>query len=281
MSRSNIFASALTLVGLSIGLWGVFPSVSQAAPDSLSEDASAQTEQPSKEIQLAQFYPPSTTVVSDQRSITVTGQGQASVPADQAILQMFYYLYAAPVYEYDPSQPPPPPPTAQASDFQFAVDALTAIGVPASDIDVFADPAYYGGIRLRINIAQPTTERMREIVSTINDAVAEDARFSPSGANAIYTLNECSGVENEARRSAMTDAQQRATALAEIAGVGVGDVLSLSDYSTWGYTYSAICPSAESVTTLINQYGGYPFDPTFPPEVSVTTQITATYAIED
>jgi uncharacterized protein YggE len=274
----------MMIAGILAGGWGI-PSVSQASPlaQNRSEVSSApqiaQLELPSSDVSLdllAQTSPPETTVFTNQRSLTVTGTGQVNAPADQALLQLFYY----PIVPVDTTLPVSSAPI-NPSELQFIVNALTSLGVAERDIRVFADPNSYGGARIQLTLAQPTTDRLNQIVSRVNQVVAEDERFSPSGSSVIYTINQCSTIENDARRAAIADAETRANDFANIAGVELGKVLTLTDYSSWNFGYSTTCPTPDSLSPAPFQYGGYPFDPTVPPVVSVTTQVTATYSIED
>jgi uncharacterized protein YggE len=278
MLRSNRLGTALVMAGMATSVW-LFPSASQASPAlQVSPEASSatQTFQLDLPALLAQYSTPGTTVVSNQRSLTVTGTGQVSVPADQALLQLFYY----PIVPVETTLPVPSAPI-DPNELQFVVNALTELGIPASDIQVFADPNSYGGAKIQLTLAQPTTDRLNQIVSRVNQVVAEDERFSPSGSSVVYTIDQCSAAENDARRAAMADVQTRASDFAEIAGVEIGQVLTLTDYSSWNLGYSTSCPSTTNLSPAPFQYGGYPFDPTVPPVVNVTTQVTATYAIED
>lgn len=290
MVQSKRFTSAFAWVGIAAGIWFV-PATTQAAVPVLLSDfsvvsnsvlpESALPEQvtnralPNAEVHLAQFSP-STTVVANQRSLTVTGSGQSSVPADRAILQLFYYPLT-PAEITTPSFIPAP---VDVSELQFIVDALTEMGIPASDIAVYSDPNSYGGARVQVTMAQPTTDRISQIIVQTNQRVADNGQFSPSGTSVVYTIEQCTVPENQARQVAMADAQTRAADLATIAGIELGEILSLSDYSSWNYAVSS-CPTVESLSASPFQYGGYSFDPTIPPTVSVTSQITATFAIED
>lgn len=276
----NRFASTFALVGIATGVWCV-PATLQAAalssPDTPQPESELEQHLPTPGDRLAQFSTPATTVVSNQRSLTVTGTGQSSVPADQAILQLFYYS-AAPVDATVPSGMPTP---IDISDLQFIVNALTELGVPSSDITVYADPNSYGAARVQLKLAQPTADRMNQIITQVNKTVAADGRFASSGTNVVYTIEQCAVPENEARQAAMANARTRAADFAAIAGVELGELLTLSDYSSWGLSYSSTCPSLENLPPAPLQYGGYPFDPTFPPTVNVTNQVTATFAIDD
>jgi len=289
MVQSSRLTSAFAWMGITVGVWFV-PATAQAAipvviPAALS-DSSASPESKLPEPvtdrsfstegeMLAQVSPP-TTVVANQRSLTVTGSGQSTVPADRALLQLFYY----PITPVEITTPSPVPSPVDVSELQFIVETLTEMGIPASDIAVFSDPNSYGGARVQVTIAQPTTDRISEIITQTNQAVADNGQFSPSGTSVIYTIAQCAVPENQARQAAMADVQTRAADLATIAGVELGEILSLSDYSSWNYAVSS-CPTVESLSASPFQYGGYSFDPTVPPTVSVTNQITATFAIED
>jgi hypothetical protein len=57
-------------------------------------------------------------------------------------------------------------------------------------------------------------------------------------------------------------------------------VLSLSDYTTWGYFPT--CPSTSTISTLLaNPYALPPFDPSAPAEVRLDVSITASFEIEE
>ncbi|HEY9664619.1 MAG TPA: SIMPL domain-containing protein [Allocoleopsis sp.] len=276
MARSGIAASILTVISITAGTWSIFSMISPTISQAGTPNSLLLAESPSADLLLAQFPPSSTTVVNNQRSITVTGTGQAKVPADQAMLQMYFYTIA-PV-EYDASKPPEP---VRVSDYQFIERTLTDLGVPAGDIDLYVDPANPSSLRLQITLNQPTADRMNEMVTAINNAVSRDARLSSSGVSVAYSIDDCVAPENEARRQAMADARSRVAAFAEVAEVKVGKVLSLSEYPSWGMSYTSTCPSTANLSASAVQFGGYSFDPTLPPEVSITTQVTASYAIED
>lgn len=276
MARSGIAASILTLISLTTGTWSFFSTVNPPLSQAATPNPILLENSPSSHLLLAQLPPSSTTVVSNQRSITVTGTGQASVPADQAMIQMYFYPIA-PV-EYDASKPPEP---LRVTDYQFLERTLTDLGVPAGDIDFFVDPANTGSLRLQITLNKPTADRMDEIVNAINNAVLRDARLSSGGVSVAYSIDDCVAPENEARRQAMADARSRVAAFADAAEVKVGQILTLSEYPSWGMSYSSACPSAANLSASAVQFGGSSFDPTLPPEVSITTQVTASYAIEE
>lgn len=273
----NRFVSALALAGVAAGVWLV-PAAAQAATPASADASTSELDRRSASGELlAQYSTPTTTVVSNQRSLTVTGTGQSSVPADQAILQLFYYS-AVPIETTEVGAVPPP---INVDDLQFIVNTLTGLGISASDITVYADPNSYGGARVQLTLAQPTSDRISQIITRTNEVVAEDARFTPSGTNVVYTIAQCSVPENEARQQAMADVRTRAADFATIADVELGEILTLADYSTWNLSYTSLCPSSETLPPAPFQYGGYPFDPTVPPTVSVTNQVTATFAIQD
>ncbi|GAB4372000.1 MAG: hypothetical protein Kow00121_13970 [Elainellaceae cyanobacterium] len=277
MSREQKIVTVLALVGLTTSFWTALSTASSASSPSNLGDRSSSVELTDSEntpSAIAQFSAPVSPVVNGQANLTVTGTGYVSAPADRAFLQMYFYS-SLPV-EYDGTQPIEP---ITDADVAFVVDALTDLGIPANEVTVYPDPASYGSARVQVQVAQPTAERLNEIVTGVNDAVVADGRFSPGGSSVIYTVDQCSTVEDQARRKAIADAQSRATALAAAAGVEMAGILSLSEYFTWNYGYSTNCPNSDHAATSFSQYGGYPFDPTVAPEVNVSSQITATYAI--
>lgn len=273
MLKAQTIGTAFTVLGLATSLWSVFPATSSALTvDNTTSDPAIEA---SPSDWLAQYPVSGSSAYLGQAGLTVTGTGYVTAPADRAFLQIFFYSTST--AEYDPTKPAEP---LSTSDLQFVVNLLTREGIAAENINLYLDPNSYGSARVQVEIAQPTTEQMSRIVTNVNEAIVADGQFLPGGTSVIYTVDQCSAVENEARRAAMADAQSRAADLATVAEVETGALISISEYFTWNYGYSTSCPNSDHSATFLSQYGGYPFDPTVTPSVNVTSQITATYAID-
>jgi uncharacterized protein YggE len=223
------------------------------------------------ETLLAQGFPPITT--PDQATIAVVGRGEATVPADRANL----ILTIDPSSLYDSSEPTAFPPTVPTANLQPLVAALTASGIPASNIEAFSSTLFYTSYPannfLLVRLDQPTRARISQLIETAGTA-AKDNELFLSQVLVSYATNACETVRDQARQSAIAAANREATALAAAAGVQVGELFSLSDDF-----YAAACPDvADDLSTTIGQITSY--EPYRDPEVRVTTSVTAVYTMQ-
>ncbi len=138
-------------------------------------------------------------------------------------------------------------------------------GMPESTKTDSTQPAGFYRVSNMVSI----TIRDLEQVGPVLDAAVK------AGANNVwgitFGLDDTDALEVEAREAAVKDARARAESLAELTGVSVGDVVSVSEVigNVSGIMYSA----AEG-------RGGGGGTPVEPGEVSFTTQIQIVYAIE-
>jgi uncharacterized protein YggE len=259
---SQRILSALLTIATVTGTVGAIPQMSYA--DEVSASGS---------LDLAQ-------ATSDASgSLSVTGTSQMSAPADQAVIVLTYYPNSYYDYSSDPSAPPPSP-QVLPSDTKIVIDALTAAGVPASNIKAYPDFTSPGSMRVRLVLDQPTQAKVEQIISDANTAVAKGNRYTSSGAVVGYTVRDCQAVENQARQAAMTDAQNRANALANIAGRQLGEVYSLSESVSWGTNYLTICPSSNDPTVYSDVYSLPTYDPAAPATVKLVYSLSVTYDME-
>jgi uncharacterized protein YggE len=168
------------------------------------------------------------------RTITVVGTGQASLAPDVVEVQVGVQVLAPTVSE------------AKASvDRQMAalLAALKELGIADKDIQTSQYNIYYeqdqsavslregaaagsqGGYRVS-NMVKVTVRDI-DLASDVLDAAVE------AGANQVYgvnfTVSDPHKWESEARKSAMADATLRAQELAGLAGVELGEILSVSE----------------------------------------------------
>ncbi len=170
------------------------------------------------------------------RSITVIGQGEAAGPPDRATINAGVQTLASTVLD-------------SSQENQAIVDrimhALRDEGIDASDIQTADysiwpeqqhDPQATGGIAItgyRVNNTVRITfrdiERLGKVLAAVTNA----------GANAIHGIGfgveDTAALEERARVAAMADARSRAAALAELAGVELGEVLQISTSPGGGY----------------------------------------------
>ena len=170
------------------------------------------------------------------RSVTVVGQGEASGPPDRATINAGVQTLAPTVVESSRQN--------QAA-IERMMQALREEGVSDDDIQTadyaiwpeqHHDPRGSGettisGYRVNntVRVTVKDLERLGRVLAAVTDA----------GANSIHGINfsveDAAGLESQARAAAMADARARAEALAALAGVELGDVLSISMSPGGGY----------------------------------------------
>jgi uncharacterized protein YggE len=213
-----VLGSALVLGGLYFGGVANWLTVSEAQ---------AQTPEPATQI---------TTAIPG--TITVVGEGKVTLEPDIARVTIGVETVTATVKE--------------ASDQNRAIveavlAALAEQGIAEEDMQtsgfsIFAErfgpegPLAEGDVRYRVSNNVMVTIRELENVGTILDAAIE------AGANNIYgiefALDDPSVAESEARAAAIADAQAKAAELAELAGLPLGRIVSVSEVIASGGFYA-------------------------------------------
>ena len=189
-------------------------------------------------IVLVSLYVPAAALgaTGSERSITVNGQGEAAGTPDRATINAGVQTMAPTVAE-------------SARENQAIVErimkALANEGVAADDIQTADysiwpeqrhDPRGSGetmitGYRVNnsVRVTVKDVDRLGKIIAAVTDA----------GANAIHGIGfgveDKTALEAQARAAAMADARNRAEALAELAGVELGEVLRISMSPGGGY----------------------------------------------
>jgi len=224
-------------------------------------------------------------VVAQQGSfgITVSGYGLASADADAAVLEFYFnsnkYPLPVPGQEFStPSAPDFTPITEEA--LAPVIDAIVTAGVSRDAIElvnVYSDPysfmySSFGTLRVTLHSL--------DSIGVVRDA-AQSAASGLSGiylgvSNVLYTVDDCSALEQEALAAAVADANERAAAFAQALGVGLGEIIGAANWSYDGGPYDS--------GSACGGYGGpYPETGYFegqPSTVSVDANISVTYAIE-
>ena len=246
-------AIALTLsLGMAaVWLWG--QAASPAAAQSTDSDAG---------------YSPAET-------ITVVGQGSASVKPDVATVSLGVETSAGTVGEAA---------TENHTIMESILAALEEIGIESKDIQTMnynirldSYPEQFGPVESGMAESKPmyrvtnmvsVTIRDLDTVGDVLDAVLE------AGANDIWGINfavdDQAQAQDEARAAAIEDALARAGALAELSGVELGPVMSVTEVI--GAT-----PVAKAVALESAVAGGGPISPG---ELEIGYQVQVTYFIE-
>jgi len=217
-----------------------------------------------------------TSASSDERSITVVGEGKVSAKPDIAQAQIGVEVFAPTVQEA----------TRENNERMGAVMAkLKELGIAEKDIQtssysIYSERRYPEAplsegepeeeITYRVsNMVQVTIRQLDQVGEIIDEAVA-------AGANSVYgvsfAIDDPSELQGEARTLAIADAKARAEELARLAGVKLGPVMVVSEVIGIG------APGFRG-------YGGgelaMPMAPPISPgELELTLQVQVTYAIE-
>lgn len=207
------------------------------------------------------------------RSISVSGQGEAAGPPDRARVSVGVQTYAATVTE-----------ASQQNQQRIAgiMDALDEHDIPESAIQTSNyqiwpeqrhDPR--GGEDARI-IGYRVSNTMTVNIADIDKVAAILGAVTNAGANTIngvsFSVADTAALEAEARERAMQNARERAESLAELAGVDLGDVISISMHSGGGHPVPMMgrMAMAEAAPAPGISAG----------ELSVTVNVQVSYAID-
>ncbi|HET6629192.1 MAG TPA: SIMPL domain-containing protein [Woeseiaceae bacterium] len=210
------------------------------------------------------------------RSIHVTGQGEASGKPDLAEIDAGVQTFAETVIEASRQN------QAVVEKIFAALDeqGIDKEDIQTSSYSIWAEQDYSRG-------GEPGKQRITGFrVSNIVHVKVRDiaqigdvlAAVTDAGANAIhgirFSVEDPEQLEKEARKAAMADARARAESLAGLAGVELGEVISLSMSSAPDfprpYAASRVMEMADA---------GAPAPGIAPGQQSVTVTINATFAI--
>ena len=163
----------------------------------------------------------------DTRSVSVTGMGEASGVPDQAEVSAGVQILADTVLEATQEN---------QSIVEKIMAALEEQGIPeeriqTSNYSIWAEQDYQEPRQNRISgyrVSNVVSIRIDD-VSKVGDVLAA---VTNAGANSIHGIQfgvkDTAALEQDARKAAMEDARARAEALATLAGVQLGEVLSIS-----------------------------------------------------
>ena len=217
------------------------------------------------------------TLVSQTRSISVTGQGEASGKPDLAEINAGVQTFADTVIDAS---------RQNQAVVERIFDALQEQDIASEDIQtsnysIWAEQDYsrdgepgkerITGFRVSniVHVKVRDISKVGEVLAAVTDA----------GANSIngiqFTVQDTDELEKRAREAAMADARARAESLASLAGVGLGEVISLSMSSAPDYPRPY---AASRVMEMAD--AGAPVPGIAPGQQSVTVTIHASFAIQ-
>lgn len=185
----------------------------------------------------------------ESRSISVTGEGEASGPPDQAEVSAGVQILADTVIEAT---------RQNQSVIERIMAALEEQGIPqekiqTSNYSIWAEQNYQdprqqnriSGYRVSniVSVSIDDIEKIGEVLAAVTNA----------GANTIHGIQfgvrDTAALEQKARVAAMTDARARAEALAKLAGVQLGEVMSISTSLSGGPPRPMMARSFEMADT--------------------------------
>ncbi len=208
------------------------------------------------------------------RTITVTGQGQASGAPDQAHVNAGVQTMAPTVEEATRQN--------QAAVGRI-MDALKQQGIAEKHIQTSnysiwpeqrQDPRRNGELSITgyrvsntVNVTITEIDKVGKVLGAVTDA----------GANTIHGVNfsvqDDAALEQQARAAAMANAIERATSLAALAGVELGDVQTISMASGGGHPVPMMANARMAMAEAASVPG------IAPGELSVSVQVHVVFAI--
>ena len=219
----------------------------------------------------------------EPQTISVTGEGKASVPATSAALIFTYVSNSYPEYSAT-GELVTPAEILQPADLQKVVDAVKAEGI-AEDVQVSQKYFDYQYLQMTVKLKNPTRDRIDQIKSVAAKATLEDGTFSYTPANVIYATDSCEGINNTARDRAIADASAQAVSLAQASGLTLGELSAIAggppNFNYYGPAGLA-CPTdldkilEEGQDNLLG-FAGYNSASS---DVTVTFNVHATYTVE-
>lgn len=272
MSQHRLFSAFLGLATLGVSTVGI-PQISRAATLAPAPNLSpVATPALDSAIEIAQR-----STDSASRSLSVTGIGQVSIPADQAVLVLSFYPNSFYSGSSDPNATPAQP-QMQPNDLTSATAAANSAGV--TEAKAYPDFTTPGAMRVRLMINQPTQAKLDQAIAAVTTALIKTNRYMSSGVSVGYGIRDCKAAEATVRQAAMADASRRAAALADVSGAQVGEVILLTESITWGQLASPACPLADDPASYADILVGYPlYDSSVPPALRVIYSLNASYSL--
>lgn len=220
-------------------------------------------------------------------TITVTGEGTASVPAEQALVVITLGVDGGKYYDPMTGMPNADA-TATAIDSLAVVDAMVAYGIPADAIEVSQTPftGEWGPmpmpqpLLILVTVQNPTVDGLTGLLDVVRQAASADGVFV-NQFGVMYMVADCRPLRQEARQSAVADARTEAEDQAAAMDTTVGDVVASRDVVPimMGAYQPNSCNSTIGMKHSDAMYMGAGFDPRLPAEVSVTIAVEVSFDI--
>ncbi len=261
--KKSLFAGSMgTAIALTMGT--AWPKAGYANPLQLAQVAS----------QTASLQP---------QTISVVGEGKASVTATSAAIVFTYVSNSYPEYS-ETGELVTPIKIPQPSDIQNIVDAVKAEGI-AYDIQVSQKYYDYQYLQMTVKLKNPTRDRVDKIRSIAAKTAIEDGKFSANPASVIYATDSCGGIESTARNRAVADAKERAVLLAEAADLKLGTLSAIGEGPNFSYYGAANLTCPTDLDKILNEGDGslvgFENYNSASSEITVIFNVYATYKVEE
>ncbi|GFE70251.1 SIMPL domain-containing protein [Chroococcus sp. FPU101] len=232
------------------------------------------------------FYPPA----NNPQTFMVVGKGKAKQKADTAVLK-FTLSAVSPTDDntvaYFIKAQKKTPLETQVKDI---VDALLAIGISKTDIEIqypqnstsgfslpfpLPTPTNNTNTKIFVTVANPTHPRLQQIITTAGSAIRKDQPFKFDQFEVRYSVNDCQALQRETYKNAMKDAQNRAIALADAVNAELNPIPSVAE-PFYGVFLPEECATGEG---FLFGSSSVPYDANDPLEVEVSKEIFVTFSV--
>lgn len=222
-------------------------------------------------------------------AITVVGEGSASAPATTAdviiVIGGDSNVYIEPV-PADSGTPAITTPTAV--DATAVVDAIVASGIPAENVQIM--PTTFQGewgsgmppmpVSIHVTVTNPTVEDLSALLDLTRATASSEGLFV-NQFSAMYSVEDCRSLHQQARVNAVAQARLNAEDQAAAIEVPVGKIVASRDTMPMniGIFQSNGCTMSPEAMPLSMKYSAPQFDPGQPAEVIVTAAVEISFEI--
>jgi uncharacterized protein YggE len=226
-----------------------------------------------------------------QPSIVVTGTGGASVPAEQAVIQLL--IVRSEPFSRAFASDAAPAATGTGGSLAPVIDAIQAEDVEEGAIAVVSSPslisvcsnsAQCSAVLVEVTIERPDLDRLNAIINAAGEAAGKE-KLTVQDVGVGYRVADCRSLREQARAAAAADARARAEAQAKVLGVALGSLVVSSETAPTEPDDANGCAPAHGSTDDAWWTPGSTgltvpsFDPQTEPAVVVGLQVTLAYSI--
>lgn len=169
--------------------------------------------------------------------ITVIGYGDATAMPDEAIIRLTVGQGEFGVFSGSDS---PRLELIDEAELHPVIEALKKQGVDENTISVNTlvnTPYGFGGGSAQITFRWSKPEDLKSIFDVAEDSVRQDTSQGLQNIEVLFTVKECEPMEEQAWAAAIEDARKRAERLADLAGLELGEIVSISEAASAASIY--------------------------------------------